>query len=284
MINKHINFFWGNETMSWMRYMTLYSFRVLNPEWKISLYVADCGKSIDKPWRTHEQQDFFNYRGENYFERLKDLDIDVIECVFEDSWINDIPANHKCDIFRWGYLSTNSGFHADIDILFVKPIDDFYESVADCDTVICHNGSYFSLGFMGSSGENRFFNDLYNRAVESFDIKAYQCVGPDNICGHMKQLGTLRNAKDCWKTIEQKYSELKFYNHKMSLIYPWNSTKVHSIFEKTHRNLPENCIGIHWYAGHPISQKCNNHYNADNYNQYPSTFTYFAGELLNDQR
>ena len=40
-IPKRIFFYWGGSDMSWMRYMTLYSFRKMNPDWEVILYVSD---------------------------------------------------------------------------------------------------------------------------------------------------------------------------------------------------------------------------------------------------
>jgi len=247
------------------------------------VHVSETCTKTDKPWESHEEQDFFTYRGKDYFKNLKELAIEVKEYK-TNSWIKKIPANHKCDIFRWNCLSRISGLYSDMDVLFIKPIDEFYEKIKNYDSIICHNGEYFSLGLMGSSGENQFFEDLYIQALSSFNIKEYQCVGPDVICAFMRVLGTAPNAKNCWKTVCEKYTPSTFYNCEMELIYPWTFTKMKEVFEQIHEELPKNCIGIHWYAGDPISQKYNNLLTETDYKKYKNTFTYYMKELLDGKR
>ena len=47
-------FYWGGSAMSWMRYMTLYSFRKMNPDWEMVLCLA----SVDVDRWVHRKQDF----------------------------------------------------------------------------------------------------------------------------------------------------------------------------------------------------------------------------------
>jgi hypothetical protein len=37
-IEKTLHTYWGGDSMSYLRYLTLASFRKLNPDWKIFLY------------------------------------------------------------------------------------------------------------------------------------------------------------------------------------------------------------------------------------------------------
>jgi len=62
MIPKRMFFYWSGNDLSWMRYMTLYSFRKMNPNWEIILYLSDNVNKI-KTWNSGEEQDFLNYTG-----------------------------------------------------------------------------------------------------------------------------------------------------------------------------------------------------------------------------
>ena len=79
MIPKTMKFFWGNETLSWMRYMTLYSFRKLNPDWKIELHLCPPSTIKYKTWLDGVQQDFFNFSGRDFTDKLNSLDIELKE-------------------------------------------------------------------------------------------------------------------------------------------------------------------------------------------------------------
>ena len=74
MIPKRIFFYWSGHNLSWMRYMTLFSFRKLNPDWDIILYLSD-NTNTTKTWKGVEEQDFSNYKGHNYFNKLEELNI-----------------------------------------------------------------------------------------------------------------------------------------------------------------------------------------------------------------
>ena len=39
MIPKIAHFYWGNEILPFLRYITIYSFSILNPDWEIKLYL-----------------------------------------------------------------------------------------------------------------------------------------------------------------------------------------------------------------------------------------------------
>jgi len=75
-MKKDIYFYWGNETMSYMRYMTLYSFCGFNPDWKV--YLIKNNTPTNRVMQTAEKQDKTEYKGKDYSDRLKDLNIDIL--------------------------------------------------------------------------------------------------------------------------------------------------------------------------------------------------------------
>ena len=172
MENKTILFFWGNTKMSWLRYMTLYSFRKYNPDWLINLYVSD-QKIHTKTWKTYEEQDFFMYAGNDYMDNIKDLNINTIEYTIKDKKGNEISPSQKSNFFKWQLLATNGGFYSDMDILFFRSINDLYEKTKEYDIGLTYTW-IFSVGFMFSKGNNLFFQDVYNECLNKFDADNYQ--------------------------------------------------------------------------------------------------------------
>ena len=79
MINKTMTFFWSGEKLSWLRYMTLYSFRKLNPDWVMELHLSKPIHNLDKKWSTREVQDNFSSISKDSIDKIYDLDINIIE-------------------------------------------------------------------------------------------------------------------------------------------------------------------------------------------------------------
>ena len=165
MIPKRVAFFWGNETMSWMRWMTLLSFRKLNPDWQIDLYLCKPNGIKTKTWKDAPIQDFFNFDGEDYFKKAKALDINLKKWRLIDqkgkSWEDKMGPSHKSNFFKWQELGVYGGIYSDLDILWVKPMDAYYEKIKHYNTMICYRHTYFSIGLLGASPNNKFFYDLF---------------------------------------------------------------------------------------------------------------------------
>ena len=275
MIEKKIFFFWSGEKMSFLRMMTLYSFCKLNPDWEVTLYVS---KRFDKnkPWHTANQQDYLQYTGENYFNRIpsqvKIVDYQLFNPHTKQSMVLD-PV-HLCDFCEWEYLYKDGGFYADMDILFVKPMDNLYNFINEnnYDTVVSHIGC-FSIGFLACNKNNNFFKDVYLQSFANYH-GSYQSVGVElwyHILGGM-------HGMEHYNNLVRQYSNLNIYNFPFSTIYPWDYTNLHEIFEKQN-NIPEETIAIHWYGGDPISQTYNNQITENNFKTTNSTICNCIKEL-----
>lgn len=271
MIPKRIFFCWGwGDKLSWMRYMTLKSFRVLNPDWEILLFVID-HRATTKTWESLEEQDFFTYEGEDYFDRIYDLGITVVP------WVGPIlrvggPAGpqHLSNFLKWWELWSGGGIYSDMDILWTQPVENFYNTVKEYNTVICRD-KWWSIGLLGSTQHNAFFFDLHQNAVQYFSLQLYQCAGVKTL----SRLG-IKTERD----IEERYPGNKVYNFGMNLVYRWDYNALAQIYE-TIVPVPDSTIGIHWYAGHPLSQAMNNKLCEGNYKEFPCTFTTAAGRIIN---
>ena len=260
MVSKHIYFFWGNSVMSWMRYMTLYSFCKFNPEWDITLYLSKHDVN-NKTWRMKNIQDFFSYKGENYIDKIHDLGI-TVEVTEE---YRDMTPSHASNFFKWDILANSGGIYADMDILWVKPFDDFYDSFKDYDVAICQT-DMVSIGLLGSSG-NKFFGDILENTFKNYNKSRYQSAGVESIydlynCDH----------GDVFKEGINSYPYLKFFNIPMEVVYPFSSKQTDMVFGGD-GELSRATIGYHWYAGHPTAQKYNNILTGENYKEYNTLFT-----------
>ena len=270
-------FFWAGDTLSWLRYMTLKSFRVLNPNWVVNLIRATPTKNLDAKWTTPEEQDCPEKISENYIDKTAELNINIIEYTPERA----IHPAHCSDLFQWKWLSNNSGFYSDMDILFTKPMDEFLSSTEGYDTAIAfeHETSTFPIGFVGSCGNNRFFKDLYKVALSIIDNKYDEgcynktgCVAIAALCGGLPSP----------EIIKEKYPEHPLLAFPMDIVYPfrWNEDKLR--FGEPDRDVTPHTIGIHWYAAAPLAQRFNELLNEHNYKEYNNLICKYALEINNN--
>jgi hypothetical protein len=280
-IPKRIFFFWGNKTMSWLRYLTLRSFRELNPDWEMILYKTTCIKK-DKPWVEEVNQDFFEYRGIDYTNELDKLRIQINEWSLPE--LPDIGASHLSNFLKWYKLYAHGGIYADMDILWVKPIDKLYEQMIDYDTAICVT-KFLSIGLLAAHTTNKMFKDLFDNALNTYDPKHYQCVGVNSIYRLLygdkifKDSGEVNwNALalcDIFNDIKAMWPFLKIFNIPFKTVYPYGCTDMFKVFVENHP-LPEETIGLHWYAGCPLAQRGNNELSPDNLPDKESTLSRLA--------
>ena len=257
-INKSIYFYWGNDTISYMRFMTLYSFKFYNPTWTIYLIKNNQdNKRILKG--TVEKQDKTEYIGKDYSYLLDTLDIIIIEfdnkmIDLDDSIVSVMSDVHIKDILNWKLLSEQGGVVADMDILFTAPISKSITHHADIG-LVCFDGNpqkdYIPVSFMYSSGNNIFFNKIYKNALVNYKDNVYESCGTN--CIYEKNLNRISDAYP--NIIIQKLNDSIVFPF---IAYPWLEG-INMLYEKDNTNLMHyESIGIHWYGGAPQSQKYNN--------------------------
>lgn len=134
-------FYWGGSSLSWMRYMSIYSFRKLNPDWEVILYVSN-NTTWRKTWNGQPDQDYYQYKRKNYIDKLKDINVKIEPVEFpkeiKPNIQGDISPIHESCLFRYYQLYTNGGFYSDTDVLYFKPINDLYDHIQQhgYDTII----------------------------------------------------------------------------------------------------------------------------------------------------
>jgi hypothetical protein len=264
-----------------MRYLTLKSFRILNPDWKIILYTANCTRK-KKPWNGVVEQDFFNYTGPNYMDKVEDLDIEIHE--WSMTAYPNIGASHLSNFLKWHKLQAHGGIYADMDILWIQPLDKLYTEMSKANTAICIT-NYLSIGLLGSSIGNRMFKDFFEHAKVRYTPKRYQSVGVENIYDLLYNAearnkdGSINFTKLAKKNILQdirdRWPELIVYNLPFRVVYPFSCLEIDEIYQSNHE-LPEHVIGLHWYAGDPLSQKFNCTFSKNNWPLEECTFTQYA--------
>lgn len=271
-MKKDIYFYWGNDTMSYMRYMTLYSFCKFNPNWKVYLIV---NKSTGVLRGTVEKQDKTEYKGQDYSNLITNLNINILN--FSDKMIgldsDDMSDVHIKDVLNWKVLSEWGGLVADMDILFIKPMIDIEGDIG----LVCFDGNpqkdYIPVTFMYSSGSNEFFKDVYQNVLKKYKPEIYESCG--TLCIKEKNIVEVQNNyKDLIVTKLNDFIVFPFID------YTWG-TGIEMLYKGDFRHLMcKDVVGIHWYGGAPLSQQYNNILNKQTIYEIDNTITKMIRRML----
>ncbi len=274
-IPRVVHLYWGNDTISFLRYLTVLSFKKFNPDWQIKLYFPKIRYQGDYTWSSVHQK--VEFRGGDYIDKLLDMEIDKIEIDFAELGINDnIPETFKSDFLRWYILSTEGGLWSDFDIIYFKPISHLYvnqEVNKDVNTLICFNKDpgYHSIGFLMSSPDNEFYKFIYEKSHISFDLQEYQSIGYNLLNEQFPDLASIKN----------KCNNINLANLKLDVVYPLDHNRIPYIYYGNHTNyITTDTIGIHWYGGHPEAGKFENLLTENNFYAYDNVISKIIAEII----
>lgn len=255
MMQKRMSFFWSG-TMTWLRYLTLASFRALHPDWEIRLYQpsAACGQAT---WNSLEMDDR-DYQGHDYRMYLAPLELQQIPWTTPQP---EMPAAHASDLFQWKILAQESGCYADMDVLFVRPLDELLDRHQDADAIFCFRNGWATIGFFASAGDNAMFRDVHQMALKNYQSSQYQCTGAGalyRMAQGMRPYGPMTNRPGD-KVLEKfriHYAGLKIADVPGETFYPVDWVGANSLWSED-RPLPASTLGIHWFAGNATSHNWN---------------------------
>lgn len=269
MIPKTIWLYWGNKTMSFLRYMTLYSLRKLNPDFTINLIVPkQKTDKIDSKWT--EKQDDVYFQGDDYSLRISSLNLNIfyIEDILKTIEIASLRSSQLADIAGWEVLSTYGGVKSDMDILYHKPIP--YEILKGTDVSLFEYRNVNPNGFLCGT-PNVFWNDVFDESTKYLNDN-YQSTGPLALTSVVKKISS------------DRYKGINIVKLKNEMIYPFVSNKdwqrncTCAFTENV--ELPVENIGVHWYAGHPVPASYNAVITENNFSQYNSVICNIIKKLL----
>lgn len=267
-IPKVVHFYWGNEKLSYLRYLSVLSFRKLNPDWHIKIHIPAVLNTNPPAWETMHQKGI--NIGKDYFDQLEKLNVEIVKHDFSGEFDNNAHEVHKCDFLRWKILSEEGGVWSDIDILYVKPIDDLAENIEDAYQqsmdifLCCFRKSKHAIGFLMSAGDNVFYRKLYELAKEHYDSTQYQCIGSKLIDYNYHSQVKIRKefGRDTSVYFIEPKSVYTLQEAEIPLFFSPPSAETLELI-----NEP-NVIGFHWYAGHPLAQEFESQLDSQNVDQF----------------
>lgn len=243
-----MNLYWGrNKPLSYLRYLTVYSFYKHNPDWEIRIYYPSYIMN-NETWITNEQKNNI-YDEIDFFENLSSIpNVSLYEFNMKTVGMpNDISEVHKSDIIRL-YLLYKGGFWSDFDILYIKSMETSVLNTSeyiDAEALICFHDMSYYIGFLGGTINNFIFKHLLTQIPYNYNKKKYQSVG-----------------SSLYKTYKPDIHP-STKNISKSLVYPviWN--EVYLLLENSNF-LKEDTIGVHWFGGSSLTNNIMNSINDEN--------------------
>jgi len=224
--------YWGNRTMSFLRYMSLHSACSLNDSVTLIVPRDPIGKYSDQ-WV--EATDTTTYSGPDYTSmavRLPNLRIVFLDELYPGIAALGAPEIHTSDLLGWRLLQQFGGTVADMDIVFVRPVPRIQADAQWTRFAGRPQPAYTPVSFLqGRAGA--FWGEIYNAALASYDPCRYESCGAEHLVGR---------RPSSWRRLPSR------------TVFPWSERQeewpdYHRMtFEEVHP-LPDNTIGIHWYAG-----------------------------------
>ena len=243
---KRAIWFWGGSPMSFLRYMSLVSFRKYHPDWDMLLVLreGDC-----KSHRWDIRQDSAYYAGPDYTEEamaIKDLAVLQLEKAFPD--LTGYYDNQVSDAIGWRWAA-GGGIKCDMDLLWRAPID--YDVVKDIRIGLWQYRKTFAVGVV-LGNEPGFFGAIDDKALERLGnnraMMGYQEVGPNLL-------------RDMFPELEAQFDVTILPN---SWLYPfvdsikrWATMCARPFLVGERPPMPDDCVAVHWYAGSDVAMGWN---------------------------
>ncbi len=255
--------------------MTLYSLRYHNPNWQIHLYSILPENCSSKQWSSSEDDDN-SYHGFDYSSQVKHLGIE------EHLWtppFKPLACAHACDLFQWWILGTVGGFYADMDILWLRPLNQLHASLHDYHAAFCLEGEYMAIGLFASAPECQLFCEMYHKGCALPIGDTYQYYGTELVYRVSGGRKSTNFGPLAVRELRKKFSQVRITVLPDVTVYPYNWQYIHRIFLESNP-LPPTCYGVHWFGGSKLSQKWNNLLTPSNWQSYDNTFTRHLREIL----
>ena len=275
-IPRIAHFYWGrNKNLSYLRYISILSFKKFNPEWKILLHSPKYPSISEPTWDSKEQKGV--QVPEDYYEKLINSGVTVVLHDFKDyGYNNNVHEIYKNDYLRWLVLYKLGGLWSDTDIIYIKPIEELSDNISDnkdCDTFLCrYPTGANAIGFLMSSGNNKFFGYIHEISKKVSDPNNYQAIG-SFILNRLLRVTEFN---------KEFYPGTNFLMLDYRSVYSINCEhNAISYFYKPFFRVKseEGVIGFHWYGGDPISQQFEFMLNEDNYKNFRNVISDLIGRV-----
>jgi hypothetical protein len=278
-IPKIAHFYWGGTKLSYLRFLSVKTFRRQNPDWSILIHVPKIVSSVVPCWESFQQK---NVNIEHdYFDELNTIeDLKIVTHNFNRyRFDNQAHEVHKSDFLRWKLLNKYGGLWSDIYILYTKPMWALSENTpenAHIDTALCPlmDAKKHTVGFLLSSKKNNFFQSISRQARKQYTPTLYQCMGSDLI----------NSRFETFESLQKRFRKNNFLFLEKNCVYSITSKEIEMFYQDVDRFVQKklnskDTVGFHWFAGHPHSQQFENTLTQHNVGEYNNLLTTIIKEI-----
>jgi hypothetical protein len=268
-IPKVLHLYWDGSIMPLFCFLTVFTFRKLNPSWIIKIY-SPLIRSKITPWESDE--DKIEYEGQDYCEYLKTIpNCLFITFDFKKIGVADETSEiQKSDFLKWHLLSTEGGVWSDFDIIYFRGIGEINianqevtKKNKEIDFTVCYNindpsGFKYSTGFLMASKECFFYKKVFKTAINKFNKHNYYGAGSWILNNKYPNLIDLYNEE----------IDSNIWNMSTDILYAHNHTELRCIYETMHLGFfTQNSIGLHFYYGSKTTKENLNNLDKEKYNR-----------------
>jgi len=273
MIPKIVFTYWEGDQLSELHYLTIYSLHKYNPELDIIIYTDKNPKNILKEWNTHEHS--IDIQKKIPLSKLIEVNpnkifLRTINFQKEYNFDNNISIIFKADFIRIAKLYEHGGIWFDMDILFIKPIPDFFFNT-NTNTFIFIYTEVIPTGFLATKPKSKYLEIIYNKSLEIIKNKKldnYQKIGPIIWIQEYNNLS------------EKIKNEIKILGN--DLVYPFFWYELDYLFKDKTKDLSNNTFGIHWYNGAPQTKNFINNFSLSTINSGRSLIEKLLSKIYNE--
>lgn len=270
-IPKILHLYWGNnEKLSFLHYLTVKSFRIHNPDWKIKIYTPI--KTFYKnTWKCKAQKE--KYTGDDHSDKINKLNVEKIEIDFDKiGFKNDASEVFKSDYFRYYILYNEGGVWSDFDVIYIKPMNQIiltnpiiYGDSNNINTCFSYFNNHYSIGFLISSQYNLFYKELMDNCLKYYDLTYYESLG----------IRMIQSIFGVPTTIKNRIPSSNVLLLPESFYLPYNYDTISEIFYKNNPSkIKPDTVGIHWFNGATPARNFVNTFPNGNFSKTGSIYPY----------
>ncbi len=242
-IPKIVHFYWATDTLPWIRYLSLKTFRQLNPDWEMILWKKEVLTRVDDPAISDgscppKPEGYVDWwpEVEKLGVKISILDVEK-QFNFDMSYYKDCSVKdvHFSDFAYMGLLYEYGGLWVNMDMLFYKPIEQGVYNIPE-------NNNFEVMGLQGvfnnfilAKHKANFMKDLFNLSVS---------VNHDEVQRNFSATGPI--------TWEQNKNSSSYRHTLLELPlsiteYKWDDTEYYRKGEIG--EFPNEVVAIHWHGG-----------------------------------
>jgi hypothetical protein len=231
MISKILHTTWTiGSAMPELHLVTLKSFHKYNPDWQIKMYITE-NKILDT-----------GYLETDYFSEVAELG--YVEMIYTSFGIpDDVPPILTSDIIRRIVLYAEGGVYSDMDVIWLRSMDEFLKD-KDFDTMVCiHPKGFHNVSILISEQGSDMDIAVINAGRRLTAPYQYQAFGTDLVNAMYPTLKDVMAKHP--RTLSVPYETF----------YPYSTLNLKPLYKNTDLSYIKDAVCIHWFCGNKLSKE-----------------------------